>query len=503
MAAAISAGIPTPIPLISEPAAAAAFVLTCQSLTGVNVKGKRHMTLDAGGGSADIHTGICNSVSPFQMEELANPATKWIGGSEVNSAAAKLVIDGLPDLKETLKDIKGRRNDSARYSEALQKDRVGAQTFPRLKDYTALMLENELNQSFERAKKRPSNINQRFLPFKGLVHDDFNRSARMRGDAGFLLSSPDLEKIHATLACPLAAMVTETLEVLAEDDPHKGKLSPPLDQITVCGGPTTNSCVQEVIFKKIQDWILGVGGTYSIPVEFVMNRESSEILPDFGYLVGSTCVAHGAVLLLADEHLERERMLHCRLFTWAFEKGTLEANVFEGPASARVPRFITNDRQILHHEHEIPMEAKRLLCVKEKVRLPDGETGWDVVEELCYMKTLDGPSPKVGDGTYEVIPLRLSLSKGELAAVPRRKHGGNTYLIYEYVFFVQFVGTCLQVDILIPRSGVVGEDNDVGDNPICKTFRFAWEGSFYPVGTASRESDAEVMDPTAEAQSRP
>ena len=106
MAAAKAAGLPSPYP-VDETACASIHHL--HPSRGQTIIGKTYLIIDAGAASADLQLFTVDKVAPLGVQEVALPPdagkTAWCGGSYINDAAIKIVMDHI-DINQGWHDLR-------------------------------------------------------------------------------------------------------------------------------------------------------------------------------------------------------------------------------------------------------------------------------------------------------------------------------------------------------------------------------------------------------------
>jgi hypothetical protein len=524
-AAAKRAGIRKPI-LLSEPAAALVHDLTRQMEERTFVQGENYLVLDVGAGSADFAlfqaTEMAGEVPFIQLSDEALAITKWCGGAEVNRHAAEVLIKEMEQaiagkpFKWILDSVRAVRQSRFRRQMVDCNDPIRRSRLQflyqgmRSTGMTRNRLLSGLREKFETVKKRPSNNNERILPIEGLpgVHGTVLCGGDPQSRLNYIkITSATMKKILDPSTETIITTTIEALDTVAERMRQKGLDRLPIHHFIIYGGASSNTYMQRKLIKGVNQWVETHCPGTKIPIRFVMNSKGRDGLME---------VALGGLLLLNNNYWTTRRTIRRECFV----PNGLENGQFTSLVTRKIMLKYPKEKELVHfltHDKRVPgseefTHAGNLCLLMNDEDDEDDDTpvsnGWREKIIVYFGKSSSKPidrikkkGAKVTDDElkeFEKVVLSVRLAKDDVFAMDDStkkefRPGGRQWRHVQYVLRIRFDGTKAHFRVEIPRSGILGPNNDVGPDPLKRIYAERhWEGAFYPMGTVfpyPREED--------------
>jgi actin-like ATPase involved in cell morphogenesis len=408
IAAAEAAGIPEPFP-VAEPMSALAYELRMDP-DEVFI-GKVILVVDIGAGSADIQAWLVVETNPLKVKQVSKSRTEWIGGRILNQEGIQFILQ--KDSK--LNSILGTpgHGDQLKLQELL------------------LYL---IEQEFEEEKQHFDGRLDAILELDKVPHAIFPTLS----DTRIELTSENLQSIwKSTIEGLRSAMYAAIQEASG------------LNQIVMCGGSTLNRYLRDSVKAQF----------HPTPVQLPTIQTG-----------GSRTVAMGAVLLLQDKDLIKERIVrHGFCVAWWKPLSELprqqipgqcvEENNVDGIKRALVSKFFFAAGVSVPVEYEAPrIRGYRLLALRFLEDIGSGSC-WKIQEKLYYCAGNCLDDVAVEDKANNIFEMPVSLEYAipySLAADTWeiQENGNEDFYEVEYEVALYLDGDRMRFQILIPRSGV-------------------------------------------------
>lgn len=455
MAAARAAGIPNPSP-VAEPSAALAYQFLVSP--GQKILGKTFLILDIGAGTADLAGGTVLGLKPIRFREIEIPEhvkTSWCGGRFIDDAAVSLIMKDILCIDRVLRALETNHNP-------MTKKELG----------------EELAKEFEKEKRQFTGSETLFLSLPGLPNIP---EYRMRGGGRVVLQPGDVEKAFEVCMVKIKHMLDTALKAVTVERPIRGKAECQICKIIVTGGTTQSEYIRNRLRAEYSD------KHPFIPIDHPPEAAT-----------GSITVSKGALMLLAEKELIKERIIR-RSFCIAWFK------------EVDKKRYPSISWELSEHDHRTRVLVTKFLLplgvVPQRYQrsekgwrgLLSGEMdksgqGWTIIERLYYSNTrseddiwIDEP----GNDIHEMDnPLAFFICLEDARKFPPLREGlvddnaaEGYYCDYELV--LKLDGDIMTFELFVPRSGrwsTIG--HRYGLNPIHQLGQYDNAGVFHLFNSA-------------------
>ncbi|KAJ9604864.1 hypothetical protein H2200_010979 [Cladophialophora chaetospira] len=286
----------------------------------------------------------------------------------------------------------------------------------------------------------------------------------------------------------MATVAIGMLDKMAEkmiNDGEAGK--PPIDELLVCGGASSNEHTQTGLENRVQQWTASRYPGAVIPVNFVMNDGRSP---------GLMKTASGGTLVLANGPMMNNRVLRRECFlpnggkNRAFGQLMLKKVFLRRQDEKHLVQFLTHDKQIpgekrFHHFGHVG------LVMNQCRTLTSGDEGWQEEIRVYFDQNPLEINKKIKNegatftddefAQFEHVTIKIFIPKDYVMALPAITQPiQDTKYIWrqgDYKLSMWFEGT--DVHFLVKFN-----DSNTGVPGPSFERKMNWEAAFYPVGAA-------------------